>query len=76
MTDFAREMQIKQFVAVMQSGRGCKFMVFKTGSEKHYLFSALDRYGCQTGFMFPVLKSELRRDVRHALANGRGNASL
>lgn len=70
-----KEYGVKQFVAVVQS-RWCRFMVFTTGSPKHYLFSQLDRHGIATGLMFPVLKSELRPDIRSALAHGWGNATL
>jgi hypothetical protein len=67
--------EVKQFVAVVQS-RWCKFMVFTTGSPQHYLFSQVDRQGCQTGLQFPVLKAALRYDIRRALAHGWGNAML
>jgi len=69
------ELGVKQFVAVVRS-RWCRFMVFTTGSPRHYLFSQLDPHGCQTGLHFPVLKADLRRDIRRALAHGWGNASL
>jgi hypothetical protein len=66
---------VKQYVAVVQ-GRWCKFMVFETGSPKHYLFSQLDPSGCATTLQFPVLKTDLRDDIRRALAHGWGNAGL
>jgi len=70
------ELGVKQFVAVVQNRRGGKFMVFATGSSKHYLFSPLDQYGCATCMSFPVLKANLRPEIRRALAHGWGNASL
>lgn len=71
---YAPEMQVKQFVAEVQ-GRFSRFQVFITGSSKHYLFCQLDPSGrFATGLQFPVLKSELRRDVRSALTNGWGHA--
>jgi len=72
---FAPELQVKQFVAIVK-GRWCRFMVFETGSTKHYLFSQLDYAGCQTGLQFPVLKRELVPEIRRALAHGWGNATL
>lgn len=72
---YAPEIQIKQYVAVVR-GRWCRFMVFRTGDDRFYLFSALDRHGCQTGLQFPVRRSELRPDLRRALAHGVGNAGL
>lgn len=72
---YAPEMQVKQYVAVVQ-GRWSKLMVFETADPKFYLFSALDPNGCQTGLQWPVRKSELRREVRSALAHGYGNAIL
>lgn len=72
---FPLELQVKQFVAVVR-GRHGKFAVFKTGSERHYLFSAVTADGIFTGLSFPVRKRDLRTDIARALANGWGNASL
>ena len=46
-------MMVKQYVAVVRS-RFCRFMVFRTGDEKYYLFCPLDRDGCQSTWQFPV----------------------
>jgi hypothetical protein len=72
-TDFAPSMQVKQYVAVVRGLCG-RFRVFKTGSEKFYLFDAIDDFGCSTGLQFPVKRSDLRDDIRRALANGWGNS--
>lgn len=69
------ELMVKQYVAVVQ-GVWSRFMVFETGSPKHYLFSQLDPSGCQTGLQIPVAKVDLRPEVRAALAHGWGNANL
>ena len=69
------EWMVKQYLAVVQ-GAWARFMVFETGSPRHYLFSQLDPSGCQTGLQFPVAKTDLRPDIRKALAHGWGNASL
>ena len=69
------ELMVKQYVAVVQ-GAWARFMVFETGSAKHYLFCQLDPRGCQTTLQFPVAKANLREDVRRALAHGWGNAGL
>ena len=74
--NFPLNMQVKQYVAVVKGKLGVKFMVFKTGDEKFYLFSQLDPYGCQTGLQFPVAKKDLVPDIRRALAHGYGNAML
>lgn len=72
---FAPEMQVKQYVAVVRNSRGIRFRVFKTGSEKHYLFDPMipgtDGSACAG---FPVLKKNLRDDIRKALAHGYGNS--
>jgi hypothetical protein len=69
---FALEMQVKQFVAVVQGEHG-RFMVFETGSARHYLFAQLyPGTTTQTGLSWPVLKADLRDDVRHGLAHGVG----
>jgi hypothetical protein len=69
---FLPEMQVKQFVAVVQ-GRFGRFMVFETGSAQHYLFCQLYPDSLtQTGLSWPVLKRELRDDVRHGLRHGVG----
>jgi len=67
---FRPECQAKQYVAVVQ-GRWSRFRVLTTGSSRHYLFQPLD----VPMDPFPVLKAELRPDIRAALAHGRGNAS-
>jgi hypothetical protein len=72
---FSPALQVKQFVAVVRS-RWCRFMVFKTGHEQHYLFAQLDSYGCQTGLQFPVLKADLLPEIRRALSHGFGNDTL
>lgn len=68
---FAPEMQVKQYVAEVE-GRWSSFRVFRTGSDKHYLFCQIDRDGCDTGLHVPVLKSELQPAIRRALAKGVG----
>lgn len=69
------ELGVKQYVAVV-AGQWSRFMVFETGSSKHYLFSQLDPSGCATGLSFPVRKADLRPEIRSALRNGWGNAGL
>jgi len=68
-------LMVKQYVAVVQ-GHFCRFMVFTTGDDKFYLFAQIDPDGCQTGLQFPVRKSDLQPEIRRALANGWGNATL
>jgi hypothetical protein len=71
-TGFAPSAQVKQYVAVVR-GRFGEFMVFETGSAQHYLFAQLyPGTTTQTGLSWPVLKSDLRPDVRHGLAHGVG----
>ena len=69
------ETQVKQYVAVVQGQHG-KFMVFETGSSRHYLFSQLAPDGTQTGLQWPVLKSDLQPEVRRMLRAGYGNAGV
>ena len=66
------ECQVKQYVAVVR-GRFGEFMVFATGSDRHYLFAQLyPGTLTATGLSWPVLKRELRDDIRHGLAHGAG----
>jgi hypothetical protein len=65
---------VKQYVAVVKNERGVRFRVFETGDSKFYLFDPLDKYDCSTCCQFPVRKSELRPDIRRALAHGWGNS--
>ena len=68
---------VKQFVAVVQNRHGTKFMVFTTGDARYYWFQTLDQDECAVvGMAFPVRKSDLRDDIRRALAHGWGNATL
>jgi hypothetical protein len=68
---------VKQWVAVIKNSRGVRFVVFTTGDDKYYLFSALrgPAPGVEfTGVQFPVLRKNLRKDIRYALAHGYGNS--
>jgi hypothetical protein len=67
---------VKQFVAVVRGARRNRFAVYATGDDKFYLFAQVCPAGYFTGLSFPVRKSELRDDVRRALANGWGNAGM
>lgn len=68
------ELQVKQYVGIVCGARDNSFMVFRTGSDKHYLFAQLyPNTTTQTGLEFPVLKADLHDEVRRALANGYGN---
>lgn len=69
------EWGVAQFVAIVK-GTHSRFMVFRTGDSRFYLFAQLDPHGHATGLQFPVRKSELRDEVRRALANGWGNSGL
>jgi hypothetical protein len=72
MTGFRPEMQVQKYVAVVDGQFG-SFMVFETGSAQHYLFCQLyPGTTTQTGLSWPVLKRDLRDDVRHGLAHGVG----
>jgi len=71
---YAPEMQVKQYVAVVQNSRGSRFRVFETGDPKFYLLSAIAPDGAEGGLQFSVLKADLRDDVRRALRRGWGNA--
>jgi hypothetical protein len=64
------EMQVKQFVAEVNGASGFRFRVFRTGSDRHYLFTSVRN----SGFSFPVLKSDLNPEARRALAAGVGHA--
>lgn len=64
------ELETKQFVAEVNGAFGSRWRVFTTGSDRHYLFVLV-----QNSEIFkPVLKSDLRNDVRRALAHGTGHA--
>jgi len=71
----AQELQVKQYIAIVQSTHS-KFMVFATDSPMHYLFCQLDKFGCQTGLQIPMLKSDLRKEIRSALNYGWGNVAI
>lgn len=74
MRGFAPELQVKQYVAVVRSARGIRFRVFETGDARYYLFDPLDAHDCSYCNSFPVLKKDLRPDIRRALRHGWGNS--
>jgi len=71
-----RQYMVKQYVAVVKSRTGQRFMVFRTGDEKYYLFDPIDKDGCSYCRGFPVLKADLRSEIRRALSHGWGNAGI
>jgi hypothetical protein len=64
---------VKQFVARIKNARGQRFNVFTTGDDKYYFFDPIDRFDCSYCMGFPVLKKNLRDDIRRALRHGWGN---
>ncbi len=73
MTGFDRRYQVMQHVAVVQNATGMRFRVYRTGEAGWYLFDPLDADGCSLCRAFPVRTSDLRPDLRRALAHGWGN---
>lgn len=72
----APELQVKQFVACVANSTGLKFLVYRTGSDKHYLFQPVGPDKTVSTFSFPVRKADLRPAIRAMLNNGCGNATL
>jgi hypothetical protein len=68
---FPPELQVKQYVAEVNGAHGFRWTVFRTGSDRHYLFVCVQN----TNFAVPVLKSDLQPDIRAALAHGVGHAA-
>lgn len=64
---------VKQFVARVKNSRGIRFNVFETGDSRYYLFDPIDQHDCSYCMAFPVLKKDLRPDIRRALRHGWGN---
>jgi hypothetical protein len=69
-----RAYMVKQYVAVVKSRMGQRFRVFETGDPKYYLFDPLDANDCSGCIQFPVLKANLRADIRRMLRHGAGNS--
>lgn len=67
--DMDRRYMVKQYVGRVQGKRAC-FQVFESGDPKYYLFDPLDRDGCSLCNQFPILKKDLKDDVRRALRHG------
>jgi hypothetical protein len=67
-----RRYMVKQYVAELQGKYG-RFRVYRTGDDKYYLFDPLDKDDCSGCIAFPVLKADLKKDVRRALAHGWGH---
>lgn len=67
---FLPELQVKQFVAEVNGAFGSRWRVFNTGSGRYYLFVLVQN----AGIAKTVLKSDLKPEVRRALARGVGHA--
>lgn len=66
--------QVKHYIAVVRNGTGLRFTVLETADPQWYLFVPMIGETSSMGSLqIPVLKKDLRDDIRHALANGRGN---
>jgi len=68
---FPPYLQVKQYVAEVNGDFGSRWYVYKTGSDKHYLFSCVQN----PTFSVPVLKADLQPEIRRALARGVGHAA-
>jgi hypothetical protein len=65
---------VVQFVARVRSPTtSARFNVFKSGEAGYYVFDPLDDSGCSRCRAFPVKASDLRPEIRRALAHGWGN---
>jgi len=62
--------QVKQLVAVVKNNDGHRFAVYKTGDESYYFFQLIIDGTMSSDICFPVRKTELRKEIRSALANG------
>lgn len=71
---FPLNLQCKQYVAVVMGRFGIRFRVYTTGDDKFYLFDPLDAQDCSMCNALPVRKSDLKPDIRRALAHGYGNS--
>jgi hypothetical protein len=60
-----------KFVGEVNGAHGFRWRVFTTGSDRHYLFSCVQN----PAISMPVLKADLKDDVRRALAHGWGHAA-
>ncbi len=49
---------------------GVRFRVFTTGDDRYYLFDPLDEHDCSRCMSFPVLKADLKPEIRRALRQG------
>jgi hypothetical protein len=59
----------KQFVAEVNGAHGTRWQVFTTGDDRYYLFVLTENADIRK----PVAKTDLRDDVRAALAHGWGH---
>ena len=62
---------VKQYVARYDS-RWTRWLVFRTGDDRWYLFCAVDANLSDTGVHVPVRRSDLVPEARRALAHGCG----
>lgn len=67
---FPPELQVKQRVGEVDGPHGFRWIVYLTGSDRHYLFECMQN----PSFRVPVLKSQLTEPVKEALAHGWGHA--
>jgi hypothetical protein len=70
-----RELQVKQYVAMVRNSWGLRLTVFETADPKFYLFIPMVGETSAMGdLQIPVRKADLRDDIRRALTHGVGNS--
>ncbi len=67
---------VRQYIGVVRAhDTGLRFRVCNSGDPHYYVFDLLiGESSASAGVIFPVLKKNLRREIRSALAHGWGNS--
>ena len=64
--NLAKNLMTQQYIGEIAGKRG-RFRVYHSGDPKYLIFCPLDPCGCESDVRFPILKRELKKEIKQRL---------